>query len=288
MVMSVFNLLALTLLKGSTSSCKKEPKKGCKAFKGRLLELIDIHTHILPGIDDGSNSLETSLSLLASADEIGIRAAFATPHLYFYNRAQELYSTALQGLDQLRQAAAQKSVRIQIQLGFEVFLQPNLPEMPDLGRFTLGQKGEYLLVELALGQIPNFVEKTCFDLILGGITPILAHPERNLVSSSQLSTLERLVRQGVKLQIEAASLLGQNGQKLKKAGQLLLQRELVSFVASDAHNLKRGFEPMQGAYLWVQRQYGEEKAQQLFMENQKKFLSPQAVQTHLKFQARKT
>jgi len=250
--------------------------------------LIDIHTHILPGIDDGSNSLETSLRLLASAEEIGIKAVFATPHLYFYNRAQELYSTALQRLDQLRQATLQKSLNIQIQLGFELFLQPNLPDMPDLGQLTLGQKGEYLLVELALGQIPNFAEKTCFDLILGGITPILAHPERNLVSSSQLSILERLVRQGVKLQIEAASLVGQNGPELKKAGQLLLQKELVSFVASDAHNQNRSFEPMQGAYLWVQRQYGEEKADQLFTENEQKILSSQAVQTHLKFQAGKT
>ena len=243
--------------------------------------MIDIHTHILPGLDDGSSSLDESLKMLAQAEEIGIKAIFATPHLYFYSRFEQIYSTAVQKLAELKNAAAEKGLSLNLNLGFEVYLQPELSSFPDLPKLTLGQKGAFLLVELALGQIPAFVEKACFDLIINGFTPILAHPERNLISSSQLAILERLVLQGVKLQVEAASLTGQNGPELKKASLLLLQKNMVSFVASDAHNLKRGFSSMAEAYHLVRKQAGEQKTRQLFLENQQEILSVQAVQINL-------
>ncbi len=243
--------------------------------------MIDIHTHILPGLDDGSSSLAESLKMLAQAEEIGIKAIFATPHLYFYSRFEQIYSTAVQKLAELKDAAAEKELSLNLNLGFEVYLHPELSSFPHLPKLTLGQKGAFLLVELALGQIPAFVEKACFDLIINGFTPILAHPERNLISSSQLAILERLVLQGVKLQVEAVSLTGQNGPELKKASQLLLQKNLVSFVASDAHNLTRGFSSMAEACHLIKRQFGEEKASQLFLENQEEILSTQAVQINL-------
>ena len=250
----------------------------------RLLEVIDIHSHILPDIDDGSDSLESSLLMLEAAQRIGVEVAFATPHICFYNKASQVLAQADQKLALLRNALCQRNLSIQIESGFEVFLQPSLPTLPQFERFTLGQKGEFILVELAMGQIPNSVEKTCFDLTLKGITPILAHPERNLISSSQLSILEKLVHRGVRLQIEAASLVGLNGPQLKKNCQLLLKNELVSFVASDAHSPRRSFAPMQEAYQEIQKQFGQEKAQKLLVENQKRILSGAGTQTHLKFQ----
>ena len=219
--------------------------------------------------------------MLAQAEEIGINAIFATPHLYFYSRFELTYSTAVQKIAELKNAAAEKGLSLNLDLGFEVYLHPEISSFPHLQKLTLGQKGAFLLVELALGQIPAFVEKACFDLIINGFTSILAHPERNLISSSQLAILERLVLQGVKLQVEAASLTGQNGPELKKASLLLLQKDLVSFVASDAHNLKRGFGSMAEAYHLVRKQAGERKTRQLFLENQQEILSVQAVQIHL-------
>lgn len=219
--------------------------------------------------------------MLAQAEEIGIKSILATPHLYFYNRFEQTYSTAVQKLVELKSAAAESGLDLNLNLGFEVYLHPNLPSFPDLQKLTLGQKGAFLLVELALGQIPAFVEKACFDLIINGFTPILAHPERNLISSSQLAILERLVLQGVKLQIEAASLTGQNGPELKKASRLLLQKNMVSFVASDAHNLTRGFSSMAEAFHLVKKEAGEQKTRQLFLENQQEIFSVQAVQVNL-------
>jgi len=248
-------------------------------LKERLLELIDIHTHILSGIDDGSSSLAESLKMLAQAEKTGIKAIFATPHLYFYSRFEQVYSLAVQKIADLKDAAPEKE--LSLNLGFEVYLHPELSSFPHLPKLTLGQKGPFLLVELALGQIPAFVEKACFDLIINGFTPILAHPERNLISSSQLAILERLTLQGVKLQVEAASLTGQYGPELKKASLLLLQKDLVSFVASDAHNLKRGFSSMAEAFHLVKKQVGEEKTRQLFLENQSEILSVRAVQINL-------
>ena len=219
--------------------------------------------------------------MLAQAEEIGIKSIFATPHLYFYSRFEQTYSTAVQKFAELKDAATEKGLSLNINLGFEVYLHPELSSFPHLPKLTLGQKGAFLLVELALGQIPAFVEKACFDLIINGFTPILAHPERNLISSSQLAFLERLDQQGVKLQIEAASLTGLNGPELKKTSLLLLQKNLVSFVASDAHNLKRGFGSMAEAYHLVKKQVGEQKAFQLFNENQEEILSTRTVQINL-------
>ena len=219
--------------------------------------------------------------MLAGAEEIGIKTIFATPHLYFYSRFEQTYSTAVQQIAELKDAATEKGLSLNLDLGFEVYLHPELSSFPHLPKLTLGQKGAFLLVELALGQIPAFVEKACFDLIINGFTPILAHPERNLISSSQLAILERLVLQGVKLQVEAASLIGQNGPELKRASLLLLQKDLVSFVASDAHNLKRGFGSMAEAYHLVRKQAGEQKTRQLFLENQQEIFSAQAVQINL-------
>ena len=246
--------------------------------------MIDIHSHILPGIDDGSDSLESSLLMLEAAQRIGVEVVFATPHIYFYNKASQVLAQADQKLTLLRKALQHRSIDILIESGFEIFLQPSLPSLSQLENFTLRGKGKFILVELALGQIPSSVEKTCFDLILNGVTPILAHPERNLISSSQLIILEKLVHQGVRLQIEAASLVGLNGPELRKNCQLLLKKELVSFVASDAHSPERNFVPMQKAYQLIQKQFSEQIAQQLFSENQKEILSVTGIQTHLKFQ----
>jgi protein-tyrosine phosphatase len=222
--------------------------------------------------------------MLEAAQRIGVEVVFATPHIYFYNIASQVLALADQKLAQLRKALRQRNLSIQIESGFEVFLQPSLPSPSQLVNFTLGGKGKFILVELALGQIPYSVEKSRFDLILNGVTPILAHPERNLISSSQLVILEKLVDQGVRLQIEAASLVGLNGPELRKNCQLLLKKELVSFVASDAHRRQRNFVPMQKAYQLIQKQFSEQKAQQLFSENQREILSVTGVQTHLKFQ----
>lgn len=261
--------MALTLLRDRATSYKDCFKKQGTVSEGRLLELIDIHTHILPGIDDGSRSLEASLELLLGAAEIGIQVVFATPHIYFYDKIRDTYAAGVRKVVQLGKSAQEKQIPVSLGLGFEIFLRPELPWLPDLEKLTLGHNGEYLLIELGLGQIPSFVEKSCFDLSLNGMTPILSHPERNLISSSQLSILERLVHQGVKLQIEAAALVGLAGKELRGACQILLQKDLVSFVASDAHNEERNFEPMQEAFFQVQRGFGQEKALQLFRENPK-------------------
>lgn len=222
--------------------------------------------------------------MLRRAESIGIQTIIATPHLHFYKQIGPVSSLAGKRLEELRNAIRENELAIQLESGFEVYLRPELSSFPEIEKLTLAQRGEYVLIELGMGQIPSFVEKACFDLILNGFTPILAHPERNLISSSQLAIIERLVHQGIRLQIEASSLVGQNGPELKKACLLLLQKNLVTYVASDAHNLKRDYSPMQEAYHLVKKQLGEEKARELFFENQQRILVSTGVQTSLKFQ----
>jgi protein-tyrosine phosphatase len=273
--------LALGLLNLCTSSVARVVERK-QNHNNRLPGLIDIHTHLLPQIDDGPGELGVSLQMLGQAQAAGIRVVIATPHLYFYHKLSDSHASATQKIKELKQAAAAKGISIQIELGYEVFLHPDLSLLPDLEKLTLAGS-RYLIVELATGQIPGYIEQACFELLVNGFTPILAHPERNLLSSSQLSMLQKLVSAGTKLQVEAASLVGLNGKYLKRACLLLLQENLVEYIASDAHNTKRNFLPMQQAYREIEKQYGEQRALRLFCENQNKILTIQSVQTHLNF-----
>jgi protein-tyrosine phosphatase len=254
-----------------------------RGIEERMLALIDIHNHLLPGMDDGSDSLETSLEMLKGALRAGVTQIFVTPHLYFYDRLEETVTKAGRKLTELQLEVRRQGLEVRLYPGCEVFLHPELPWLENLNKISLGQKGEFILVEVASGQIPNFVEKTCFDLLINGVTPILAHPERNLISTSQLNILRKLSAQGVILQIEAASYIGLNGKEMKKACQLLLAENLAGIVASDAHNRKRNFEPMQEAYRQISKNFSEERANFLFCTNPEKILTATGRQTNLKF-----
>ena len=225
--------------------------------------MVDIHCHLLPGLDDGSDSLETSLVMAESAISEGITHVIATPHA---NSQFEF----IPKLVQLRRDEIQEELgnRLKIATGCDFHLSyENLQALPgDPARFTLNQK-TYLLVEFDEFSIPATLDQALHELHLQGLHPIITHPERNSLIRSQLERLWKWIHQGCFVQVTAQSFLGGFGERAQQAAEALLDTGAIHFIASDAHNTTTRPLRLKEAYNLVAARKGEEIAQALFQEN---------------------
>jgi protein-tyrosine phosphatase len=196
--------------------------------------VIDLHSHVLPGLDDGAQTMEDSCELARTALRDGITTIAATPHV----RAD--YPTTPtqmeEGVAAVRAALAEARVEVELVPGGEIALD-TLPTLTreGLARFTLGGSGRYLLLEFPYGGWPLDLEQRIFELVASGLTPILAHPERSRDVQNDPRRLARAVSGGALVQVTAAAIDGRLGRNPKVAAARLLELGLVHAVASDAH-----------------------------------------------------
>jgi protein-tyrosine phosphatase len=196
--------------------------------------VIDLHAHILPGLDDGPATLQEALGVLRAAAGDGIRVIAATPHV------RDDYPTTPdameRGLAELRLAVERERIPIRVVGGGEIALD-RLHHLADddLRRFTLGGGGRYVLVETPYAGWPLDLAQRLFTLQLSGFTPVIAHPERNADVQSRLELLRPLVERGALVQVTAASLDGRFGKSAGDAARGLVAAELAHLIASDAH-----------------------------------------------------
>jgi protein-tyrosine phosphatase len=196
--------------------------------------VIDLHSHILPGLDDGARSLEDALGIARSAHEDGIRAVAATPHVRDdYPTSPAQMETQLGALrDALRNAGLPLDVLPGGEIAIDMLSQRDEDE---LRRFGLAGNPRYLLIETPYFGWPLAIEQTLFQLGLRGFTTVLAHPERNGEVQGSPERLAPLVERGTLVQLTAASLDGRLGAGPKKTSRRLLELGLAHLIASDAH-----------------------------------------------------
>lgn len=225
--------------------------------------MVDVHCHILPGLDDGPEKIDLSLEMAESAIADGITHVVATPHSsnqyrFDYPRVQAL------------RAELQERVRGRLVLvtGCDFHLNPeNLDALrEDAPRFCINQR-DYLLVEFNEYSIPPAMDQTLHEIQLSGMRPIITHPERNAILRLQTERLAKWVRLGCFLQVTAGSLTGTFGPGAQKDAWRWIAEGLVHFVASDAHNSRGRPLKLRPAFELVQEQLGDEKARGLFVEN---------------------
>ena len=196
--------------------------------------MIDLHCHILPGLDDGARSLAEARDLARSAAAEGVVAIAATPHV----RADWPTSPERMehGVAELRRDFAEAGIPVDVLHGGEIELG-RLWELGEeaLERFSLGQTGRYVLVEFPYRGWPLALEPAVSALASAGMAPLLAHPERNPEVQDRPARLEPAVRAGALVQVTAASLAGQLGENARSAAKKLLDRGLVHVLATDAH-----------------------------------------------------
>ncbi len=197
--------------------------------------MIDIHTHILPGCDDGASSMEESLEMAAVAVQDGIRQVVATPHEEAWGKTIDI-QRVVAAVDDLRRAIADRGIDIEVLVGIEALLAPDLPERLAQRRVLGINEKRYVLVEVPFQLYPAFADQTFFELQLRGIVPVLAHPERNAAVQRDPYILEGPVSRGVMVQITAGSLLGAFGSKTRETAETMLASNLAHVIASDAHS----------------------------------------------------
>ncbi|MCB5247791.1 MAG: capsular biosynthesis protein [Candidatus Cloacimonetes bacterium] len=195
--------------------------------------MIDIHCHLLPQIDDGSDSAEKSLEQLRLMAEGGVSDAFLTSHYmpghYQYERAE--YDARLR---QLRELARQNGIGIKLHPGFEIYLHPFSLKDIQKHDLRLGDS-RYILVESDLNGLPSDFYENLYPLLRQGYRPILAHAERYVSIMNKVHDAKDLIRRDVYIQVNAGSLLGLYGEKVRQTAWLLLRNGWAHFLASDDH-----------------------------------------------------
>ena len=198
--------------------------------------MIDFHSHLIYGVDDGSKSLNMSLEMLKIAEREGVEYICATPH--FISEEFEIGRGEYnEKLDRLILASKEAKFNIRILSGLEIYMHPNLPKLFKEKEIWGINDSEYLLIELPMGQFPMYTEDIFYELMLLGVKPILAHPERNLKIMKNHDLIINLINQGVLMQINAGSLLGDYGKEVKKTAHEFLKRNMIHILGSDGHNI---------------------------------------------------
>ena len=197
--------------------------------------MIDIHSHILPAVDDGSRSVEESITMAKQALEGGTTVVFATPHIYNvadFPKAPEF----VQRVADLQTELDNEGVELTIAKGAEVFpMMEILDALASNQPITLAGKSKHILLDLPLAQWPMILDKLTFELLAGGITPILAHPERTAAVQESMDILIPFLERGVLCQVNAGSLSGKYGPIAQERANQILSRRWAQFLASDMH-----------------------------------------------------
>ena len=240
--------------------------------------MIDIHSHVLPGLDDGSDSLETSIEMLRMASAAGTTDIVATPHANSEFSFDPL--VVEEKIAELQHAAGDLP---RIHYGCDFHLTPENIEdaLRAPGKYSINHRG-YLLVEFSESFIPKTTTEIFGRMLAVGICPVLTHPERNVLLQKRLPDLEAWADMGCLLQVTAQSLLGLFGRRARDFSHTLLSRQLVHFLASDAHDVTHRTTELRPAWDYVEQHFGAETARLLLADNPKAALLGQPVSSERK------
>jgi len=241
--------------------------------------VIDLHNHLLPGIDDGAKKVEETLEFLRIARRDGIQVVVATPHMKpgVYDNDRD---TILQRVAMVREAArGDEAEGVELLPGAEVYFTADLAARARAGALmTAGDRGRYLLLELPYQQSPMHVDDTIFQLRLLGITPVMAHPERVAYYLEDIHRVAASVRLGALTQVTACSLTGKFGDKARDFARAMLERNLVHVLATDSHDVRYRPPILSEGFRAAAAVLGESRARRLVQDIPRAILDGQDVE----------
>lgn len=218
--------------------------------------MIDIHCHILPGIDDGATTIDDALEMARYAVEQGITTIVATPH-HRNGRYETPKSTILERVDRLNQQLKSAQIPLTILPGQESRIFGEMIESYNNDELlSLNDHQQYILVEFSNSHIPKYAKQLLFDLQQRGLVPVIVHPERNPIIMKNPDLLYEMVKAGALTQVTAASVVGKFGKNIQKFTLQLIEHHLAHFVASDAHNITNRSFHLRDAYEFIESEFG--------------------------------
>jgi protein-tyrosine phosphatase len=202
--------------------------------------MIDLHNHLLPGIDDGAKEVEETVEFLRILARDGVTHVTATPHMKpgVYDNGRD---DILRSVELVRRAAASdpEAARVTLLPGAEVYYTADVTDRARRGELmSVADGGKYVLLELPYQQVPMRVEETIFQLRLAGLTPIMAHPERVAYYLEDFNRVEASVRLGALTQVTGSSITGLFGSKARDFAHRMIDHNLAHIVATDSHDVR--------------------------------------------------
>lgn len=199
--------------------------------------MIDIHSHLLPGLDDGAKTLEESLGIAVQLKNAGFRTVIATPHVMEgrdFLTPEHIINATLA----LNEMLKKHNIALEVLPGAENYLFPDIVKWYREGKLiSLANTEKYLLVEFPMLEIPHYTDQAFFDLQVAGVTPVLAHPERNKALVEEPERLFEWAERGILFQIDLRSLSGRYGPEAKRFAGAMIESQVVHFIGSDAHRV---------------------------------------------------
>ncbi len=233
-----------------------------------MKNFIDIHCHCLPGVDDGAEDQEKSIQMILDAYADGITEIICTPHFH-YKRGQAPRETVEHVFHEIREAIEQACPGMKLHFGNELYYHNDLCDRLNEGTVCTLAGTEYVLVEFSPGAEYGKIRGALLKILQEGYYPILAHVERYQCILKQPELAEELTNAGVYLQVNADAVLGRAGFRTKRFIRKLFQKDLVSFVATDAHDSKNRRPQLSICADHVAKKFGEDTAMRCFFENQR-------------------
>jgi protein-tyrosine phosphatase len=231
--------------------------------------MIDIHCHLLPGIDDGAKDMNEALALINLAVKDGVKRMVVTPHLHF-GRFDNHLPVIESAFLALKKAVRKAKIEVELAYAAEVRLDSEiltllaLKKLPLYGSYNNQQ---FMLLEFPHSHIPAGSDILVKHLLKHNITPVIAHPERNRDLLKSPDKIKAFVRLGCWFQVTASAITGYFGEECQELALTYIRQNYIQIIASDAHNLKRRPPLLSEARQKISRVFGEDKAQQLFYDN---------------------
>jgi protein-tyrosine phosphatase len=233
--------------------------------------MIDMHTHVLFGVDDGAKTIENSLDLIKEEVNKGVSKIILTPH--FKKRHGETnVEKIVENFKVLKEIVSEENLNVELFLGSEVYLDHNYYDTIWKEPIITLAGSDYVLIEFSMTDAPKNIPEICYEANLKGFIPIIAHVERYDILYDNTQLIKDILNEGAHFQINASTVVNKEDKVSSKFVNYLLKNELVSFVASDVHNRDSRAFYLDKAYSVVNKMCSHSYAEKIFKENQDKVI----------------
>jgi protein-tyrosine phosphatase len=242
--------------------------------------MIDLHSHILPGVDDGSEDMEMSIDMARIYLENGYRTVIATPH-YIDEGISFKRDKVKDVLEDFRRELDKQGIGLEVLLAHEVYSSIDIVKDIKEGNISTLNNTRYVLVEFPMFDLPLYTENMIYELLLEGYVPIIAHPERNARIIDNPNILYNLILKGALVQMNLPSLEGRYGGKIKETAEILLKHHMVHFLGTDAHSNGTRSPRVDKALSILKSIISEEEYNRLIYVNPRLLLEDKLIKTRL-------
>ena len=198
--------------------------------------MVDIHSHIIPGIDDGAKNMEITLEMIKNAEREGTREIIATPH-YLLEYGEATIEEVKSHVKKLNEILEDEKINVKVYSGQEVYFTEKIIEDYMSGNIGTLNDSRYMLIEFPMDKFEENIFDVLYELQVRNIVPIIAHPERYKPFMKTPSLINDFINQGYLFQVNSGSIQGKFGENVRKTAEIFLTNNIYNFIGSDAHNI---------------------------------------------------